>query len=134
MNQPELKLPAHFLEKAIKSGNEYGWKKGDVLDVIEAARQTHLAAIGGQVQYIWPDAICELYWLSYDSEDRKTKEEWVSYCNRTAFECSEKFKKLLPVDIEKDAIKSFDFIQDKFEKGVRLDDHQIFILYFNDRN
>src|SRR5580693_7675601 len=101
MNQPELKLPEYLLEKAIKSGNEYGWKKADVLEVIETARQIRMGTIGGQVQYVWPDATCELYWLSYDSEDRKDKENWAEYCDRTAFECSEKFKKLIITDIEK---------------------------------
>lgn len=134
VNQVELKLPQNLLTKAIKSGNEYGWKKADVLDVIEAARQMKLSTIGGQVQYIWPDATCELYWLSYDSEEKSIKEDWASFCNRTAFECSEKFKHLITTDIEKEAIKSFELIKNKYESGVILDDHQIFILYFDENS
>ncbi len=129
----KFKLPKNLLDKAIKSGNEYGWKKADVLEVIEAARQIPMANIGGQVQYIWPDATCELYWLDYDSEDKKEKEDWVTFCNRTAFECSEKFKNLTTTDIEKEAINSFEIIKHKFDEGFQLNDHQVFILYFNDQ-
>jgi len=132
MNQAELRLPNEILTKAIKSGNEYGWKKEDVLCTIEAARQIPMATIGGQVQYVWPDGTCELYWLSYDSEKRKINENWISYCNRTALECSEKFKALITTDIEEEAINSFDTIKIKHESGIVLIDHQIFILYFND--
>jgi hypothetical protein len=131
MKEPELRLPKHLIEKAIKSGNECGWKKTDILDVVEAARQIPMAIIGGQVQYVWPDATCELYWLSYDSDERKDKEDWIAFCNRTALECSDKFKRLITTDIEKEAI-TFEYIKSKFDKGVQLEDHQVFILYFND--
>ena len=45
----EFKLPKNLLDKAIKSGNEYGWRKANVLEVIEAARQIPMATIGGEV-------------------------------------------------------------------------------------
>ena len=133
MEQTELRLLINIIEKAAKSANEYGWAKEDILDVIEAARQIPMAIIGGQVQYIWQDATCELYWFSYDSENRKDNEDWITYCNRTASECSNKFKHLITTDIEKQAINSFEFIKVKYEEGVRLSNHQIFILYFDDK-
>jgi hypothetical protein len=116
----------------VKSGNEYGWRKDDVLNVIEAARKLGIAIIGGQVQYRLPNATCELYWLSYDSEDRKPNESWIDYCNRAAFECGEKFKSVAALDIEKELLTSF-----KLDKvllsTIILSDYQVFILYFADQ-
>jgi hypothetical protein len=132
MNHAELLLPKRLLGKAIKSGNEFGWREGDVLEAIEAARQVPMAIIGGQVQYVWPDVTCELYWLSYDSEGRKKNEDWITFCNRTAGECVQKFSTLITTDIEKEAIGTFEVIKTKYENGGRLSDHQLFILYFDD--
>jgi hypothetical protein len=132
MNE-ELRLPKTLIDIAIKSSNEYGWRKNDVLDVIEAAKNVPMGTVGGQVQYVLPDATCELYWLSYDSSDRKANEDWLAYCDRSAFECSEKFKQLLSVEIQSDAINSFPGTLTNNGKAIdNLNDYQIFILYFND--
>jgi len=133
MNRPELRFPQHLIEKATRSDNEFGWKEADVLNVIEAAKQMQMATIGGQVQYVFPDATCELYWLSYDSEDRKRNEDWVTFCSRTAIECSEKFKQLETIDIEKEAIKTFGILKIKQQSGVNLSQYRVFILYFIDK-
>jgi len=130
----ELRLPQHLIDKAIRSNNEYGWKQDDVLDVIESARKIHLATIGGQVQYVLPNATCELYWLSYDSSERKDKEDWLTYCDRSAFECSGKFQQLIKRDIERDAITSFAKMLSHNGKPIdNLNDYQVFILYFDDK-
>ena len=131
VNDAELKLPQSILNKAIKKGNEYGWKKEDVLEVIETARKLGLATIGGQVQYVLPQGTCELYWLSYDSSDRRRGERWSDYSDRSALECSEKFIKISALDIEKDLKASFHLEEALYEK-VELSDHQVFILYFAD--
>jgi len=134
MGQGYLKLPKHLLDISILSGNERGWRKNDVLDVIEAARQVPIGTIGGQVQYITPTGTCELYWLSYDSAARKSEEDWITYCNRSAFECSEKFKRLLTFDIRSEAIKSFpDALYHDGKVLENLDDYQVFIFYFDDK-
>ena len=75
MNHVKLKLPQQLLAKAIRPGNEYGWAKTNVLNVIESTRKIQLSTIGGQAQYVWPDATCEMYWLSYDSDERKVGED-----------------------------------------------------------
>jgi hypothetical protein len=133
MNEQELRLPKNLLDKAARRDNEYGWRLIDVLDVIEAARKVPMGTIGGQVQYIPPSGTCELYWLSYDSSDRKKNEDWLTYCNRSANECSEKFKQLLHVDIQQDAINSFPNSLTENGKAIdNINDYQIFILYFDD--
>jgi hypothetical protein len=129
----ESKLPISILNKAVKSGMEFGWKQSDFLEVIEIARQLKIAIMGGQVQYLLPEGTCELYWLAYDPTPRKQNETWTDYCDRTAHECKEKFNKLImQTDIEKEAISSFDFLKNKKAKGVDISDYLTFILYFDD--
>ena len=133
LTKQEQRLPKSILDKAIKSINEFGWRQEDFLEVIEAAKQTHLAIIGGQVQYVLPDGTCELYWLSYDPTDRQLNETWLTYCDRTANECLEKFNKLIATtDIEKEAL-TFPFLSDKKKNGVDISEYLTFILYFDDK-
>jgi len=127
------RLPKTITDKVVMSINEFGWRQGDFLEVIETARQNFIAIIGGQIQYLFNDGTCELYWLSYDTDKRKLGEDWLTYCNRTAKECIDKFNKLiLTTDFEKEALTSFEFIVKKKKSGVNLNDHLIFILYFDD--
>jgi hypothetical protein len=134
LEREEYRLPKQIREKAIESGNEFGWKLKDFKEVVEAARQVPMAVVGGQVQYVFNDGTCELYWLKYDTKERNPNELWFDYCNRTADECLEKFNNIISTkDIEKEALESFKFIAEKKEKKVNLENHKIFILYFNDK-
>lgn len=132
--QTENKLPVSLLEKSIKSGTEYGWRQNDFLEVVEAARALQIAIEGGQVQYLFDEGTCELYWLHYYTDEIKKGESWVAYCNRTARECSEKFKKIIQErDIRKEAIDSFNLVKEKSEEQIDLDGHKLFIISFEER-
>ena len=129
----ERRLPETILKKAIKSGNEFGWRQTDFIETIETARKLKLGIVGGQVQYVLPDGICELYWLTYDTTERQPGENWLKYCNRTADETINKFKELVTkTDFEKEAFTSFDFLRDKKSNGVDIEDNRVFIIYFSD--
>ena len=131
-NIEEKRLPETILKKAIKSGNEFGWRQSDFLETIETARKLKLGIVGGQVQYVFPDGTCELYWLSYDTTERQPRENWIQYCNRTAEESINKFQNLVTkTDFDKEAV-SFDFLRDKKSKGWDVEEHKAFIIYFND--
>jgi len=132
-NDPELRLPKSLLDRAIRSGNEFGWRKTDFIEVVEAARKEKLAIIGGQIQYLLQEGTCELYWLSYDTTERLQNETWLDYCNRTASECLNKFRNLISqTDIKEEGITNFELLRSKSESGVNIDDYLIFILYFDD--
>lgn len=131
-NKEEKRLPETILKKAIRSGNEFGWRQTDFIETIETARNLKLGIVGGQVQYVLPDGTCELYWLAYDPTERQLGEDWIKYCNRTADETIKKFQDLITkTDFDKEA-SSFDFLRDKKSKGVDIDDYKIFIVYFDD--
>ena len=134
LTKTENRLPKSILDKAIKSTNEFGWTQNDFFEVVETARQNFIAIIGGQIQYVLADGTCELYWLSYDPDKRQLKEDWLTYCNRTAKECIDKFNQLiLTTNFEKEALASFQFLADKKKSGVNINDYLTFILYFDDK-
>ncbi len=129
----EKRLPERVLNKAIRSGHEFGWKQADFVETVETARNLKMGILGGQVQYVLPDGTCELYWLCYDPSDRYEGEDWINYCNRTAAEVKNKFNDLIAkTDIENEAVTSFDFLRDKKSKGVNIEDYKIFIIYLSD--
>ncbi len=126
-------LPTEILQRAILSGKEYGWKRTDVKDVIDKAIKVGLGIIGGQVQIKLPDGTCELYWHNFDTTERKSRESWKDYCQRTKVECLNQFDELpTDNDLIKEGIRNFNFLKEKSENNIALKDFLIFILYFND--
>ena len=69
----EKYLPAEISQKAILSGQEYGWKRTDFKEVVDKAVEVGLGIIGGQVQFKLPDGTCELDWHKYDTTERKSE-------------------------------------------------------------
>lgn len=133
LKREENKLPKEIRDKAIESGNEFGWRQLDFKDVIEAAMKIPLAIIGGQIQYLLEDGTCELYWLNYNTKEREPNESWSDYCNRTANECIEKFTHLISdKDIKAEALKNFNLLQEKQNQGIDIDDYKVFIIDFKD--
>jgi hypothetical protein len=130
---PEDRLPLELLERAIKSGNEYAWRRADVARVIDAARAEGLACLGGQVQFLFPDGTCELYWRNYGSTDRRPSEAWVDYVDRSASECLSMSQQVpCSEDLEKDALASFAFLREKARLGADLRAAEVFVLGFHD--
>jgi hypothetical protein len=68
MRSTELRLLQKILQRASLRGSEYAWPIADIPKVIEAARQAHLASIGGQLQFRLPDGrTCECYRVEADT-------------------------------------------------------------------
>lgn len=133
MEIEEQYLPQEVLARAVASGKEFGWRQQDFIDTVLAAKSVGLGIVGGQVQFVLPEGTCELYWLSYDTKERKSGEPWEQYCDRTAKECIDKFQKLLDTnDFVKEGIQHFEFLKTKTAEGVDISQYLTFILYFND--
>jgi hypothetical protein len=58
---PERHLPAELLKRASYDGRECAWRVADIPLVIEAARALNMVSIGGQLQFRFPNATCEVY-------------------------------------------------------------------------
>ena len=133
MESEEKYLPKEILAKAIRSGNEFGWKQVDFIHVVLAAQSAGLGITGGQVQFCLPDGTCELYWLRYDTGERQSGESWKRYCERTSRECIDQFQKLIETThFVNVGIQNFKFLKAKASEGVDLGQYLTFILYFND--
>jgi hypothetical protein len=132
-NDCERFLPPELLQMASLRGNEFAWKKKDVIDVIRSAKENRLASIGGEVQFRFPDGYCELYWIGFDSRDRQEDEHWDDYVTRSAEEVIKEFNRInREFDLLDEGYRSFQFLKDKVDKdGVALDDYLCYVLYFN---
>jgi hypothetical protein len=132
MTEEQKYLPSEILLKSTLSGREYGWKREYFKEVVDSAIKAGLALVGGQVQFKLPNGTCELYWRKYEPKDRVPGEDWVSYSNRTKKECLEQFDKL-PTNqkLIEEGVENFEFLREKSEQGVNLEDYLIFILYFD---
>jgi hypothetical protein len=122
----EKLLPEHIIKKAhITPTDEYSWKKEDFEEVIEAARSVGLASIGGSPQFKFSYGTYELYWINYDSQDRKPGEAWASYVDRSANEVLAAFRQLC---------STTDFRAEAGDwKSIRADDpidYLWFVIYF----
>jgi hypothetical protein len=127
----ESKLPARIRENAVLSGLEFGWRRDDIFDAIEAASTVGLASLGGQVQFRFSDGTCEMYWLNFDPADRETGEPWQAYVERSCSETAVALRKLLATtDLLAEARRSFEFVRIKEAEGLKLDEHLVFLCYF----
>jgi hypothetical protein len=130
-DDPEIMLPEAIRLRSVKSGKEWGWRRNDIMAAIMAARSVGLANVGGQVQFLFPDGTCELYWMNYDATDRGANESWTDYVERSADEVAQSLRRILDTkDLIKEGRESFDFLQKKATVGVNLEDHLVFIAYF----
>jgi hypothetical protein len=128
----EPKLPVEILARATRSGKEYAWPVEYIPRVIEAARQADLLNVGGQLQFILPDATCELYWLDIDTFKLVPETlPWSERVERTAVEAAIAFNKLRTErDFVSEGRKEFADHLTKFEKaGGDLSEVMRFVWY-----
>ncbi len=132
---PEHLLSAELLDKAIRSGNEYGWSFEDLPTVLAHARTRGLAVIGGQVQFALPDGTCELYWQNVDSSPRLQGESWISFVERSHEEVRQGLDRLPePEPLVAEGIENFSFLEAKARAGIDLKQFLCFICYFEAKN
>ena len=127
------RFPENIKNKFIKKYNEYGCRQEDFIEILNFAKNIPMACIGGQLQYQFDDATCELYWISYDSEKRRYNENWLDYCNRTNNECIKKFNEIInTINFNEEAKRGFEYLERKIKQGYDIEKNKVFILYFND--
>jgi hypothetical protein len=60
LTSPECYLPAHLLQRASWRGGEWAWRIADIPLIIWAARALNMVSLGGQLQFRFPGATCEV--------------------------------------------------------------------------
>ncbi|MFQ5965939.1 MAG: hypothetical protein ACE5KZ_16865 [Candidatus Scalinduaceae bacterium] len=128
----EKLLPKVILSKAsVSPGGEHAWKMEDVPKVIEAARVAGLANLGGQLQFQGSIGTAEPYWLNFEPTKRNINESWLQYVNRMAQETLKDFERLCKnTDFEKEGCQNWKHIKEAKEKGININEHLWFVLYF----
>jgi hypothetical protein len=128
-----VRFPENIYKKIIKHNNEYGCRQDDFIEILNFAKNVPMACIGGQVQYIFENATCELYWINYVSNKREENEKWVDYCNRSNNECIKIFEDIIKtINFNEEAANFNPYLKEKIEKGYDIEKNKIFILYFDD--
>ena len=129
MKQEESEFSPELRKRVFCKGSEWGWKFEDIPAVIKECQKLDYAILGGQVQFIFPDATCEDYELKADPKERSDGESWAGYARRSCTEFLELFNELVKTtNFEKEALKWPD-IEQKKAKGTNILDHMCFMLY-----
>jgi hypothetical protein len=130
MEEPGLILPAEILARACSRGNEYAWRKKDLLGVAAAAELEGLASGGWQVQFRTPDGECALCWKSFYPEEKKADESWPEYVGRSWVEAHQRWQELFDnEEMVDEGRRIFRLIQ-QTEDGLLPRDALWFVLYF----
>lgn len=129
------KLDVELIKKTNLNGPSFAWQQNDVHSLIEDARSKNLAVVGWQVQYRFPNAICDLYWLNHTNDPRIMSESWNDYVERCSGKSLEAFMKTInTIDIHADAINSFDYIANlSAEEKLNLREFQFFEIYLKNQ-
>jgi hypothetical protein len=88
-------LPSEIVVGATLRGQEYGWTVDSFPAALRAAERLELACLGGQFQFRVGDEVCEPYWVSADSSERRRSEGWSNYVHRSCSEVAEAFERLV---------------------------------------
>ena len=88
-----------------------------------------MPASEGQFQIRLGATVCEMYWLSADSDARRADESWMEYCRRSASEVGDRFKTLMSkTDFVKEA-KGWKVMNEASEQGVDIMQKLVFVAY-----
>ena len=129
---PERALPKQIAEGSHLEGNEYGWEASSFPTALANAQALGYSCIGGQFQFRLENAICEMYWLSADSDSRHEAESWLEYCERSCSEVKTGFQKLMSeTDFRKQALELRP-VKEAMTHGLDPLEKLIFVAYFVD--
>ena len=127
----ELFLPEELISYACRRGDDYAWRRKDLLHVAEAAENKEIASGGWQVLFRTPDGDCELCWYSFYPEGKRDDESWTQFVGRTWEESRGNWRKLFVDDeLIEEGRKAFRLFQETEMPGLLPRDALWFVLYF----
>ena len=135
MNIEQKYLPSSLLAKGNLEGNEYAWPISDIPEVIETARKLSLVSIGGQLQFRFPNGVCECYWVEVDTYKETDLDilNWQERVERSAAAATVGFERLLArYDFIAEGRKNFSKAFEEYEaKGGDIADVMCFVWYLD---
>ena len=128
----EEKLSPEILAKA-KGSPEFAWKIEEIFNAIHDAEKQNLATLGVQAQFLFPDAVCDVYWIYYWGSDRNPHETWGQYVARSAAEVSVQLENIIKNTDFLEAGTAWKIIEEKMKNpDFNLRDNIYFALYLED--
>ncbi len=108
------------------------WKAAELPAVFQKAKELRIAAIGGDPQFVLPDGIHDMYWLSIEPAERADNETWEEYVIRSNDHCLALLThQLRTVDFRKEARHETGSAKGTPEKGIDPLDHLYYEMHFN---
>jgi hypothetical protein len=131
MNELELFLSVDLLSCADRRGNEYAWRRKDLLRVAGAAEMAGLASSGVQVQFRSLDGTFGITWRSFEPGERRAHESWIEYINRSWKETCLRWQNLFDdEELIEEGRKIFKIIKETESQAVLPSDVLWFVLNF----
>ena len=123
-------LPLTLLGGAQARGNEWGWAIESFPIALAEAPRIGYACLGGQFQILLEEGVCEMYWLSADSQDRFPNEPWQQYAERSCDEVAAGFQQLTnTADFNQEA-STVSFLKARVACGWDVRPSLLFVAYF----
>jgi hypothetical protein len=127
----ELFLPEELIAFASRWGNEYAWRKKDLLHVAALAGNDLIASGGWQVLFRTPDGNCELYWNSFYPEEMRSDESWGQFVSRSWEESKRSWRMLFEDEgLIEEGRRAFRLFLETEIPGLLPRDALWFVLYF----
>ena len=127
----EFFLPEELVAYASKRGDDYAWRRKDLLHVADEAEKREIASGGWQVLFRTPDGDCELCWHSFYPGGKRDNESWSQYVGRSWEESRLMWRKLfLDNSLIEEGKRAFRLFHDTEVPGLLPRDALWFVLYF----
>jgi hypothetical protein len=114
------------------TGKEHTCATSDFKTVLQSIALTQTAITEMQVRYIFDNNTIPISTYDFIPKKKQTGENWAGYCTRTINEATINFNTLISSgDIEKNAIKKYQVLQEKQNTGIIISEHLRFILFLD---
>lgn len=127
----EMFLSEDLIARASMRGDEYAWRKKDLLRVADEAQTSEIACDGWKVLFRTPDGDGELCWFSFYPEGLNGHETWQQFVERSWQVSRGKWRELFKeAELLEEGRKAFRLIQQTEDKELLPREALWFIIYF----
>lgn len=102
-DDPEMLLSDTLRSAACRSGGEWGWQPETISLVINEAEKLGLLNVGGQLQFLLPEATCECYWVEVNAF--MSEPEGLTWAERVALSATAARQQMVDISLRYDFIE-----------------------------
>ncbi len=126
------RILAEATHTGVAQAGGWYWKPSELPVVFQKAKELKIASIGGDAEFLFPDGIYDLYWISINHKDKAGNETWEEYVIRSNDESLALLgNQIQTVDFRKVAAE-LSFVRERtLDKGIDPLDYLYYEIYFN---